>query len=69
MPLDDVAAEASVRRQCSLQVYSSTRAQIAEVRAVKGHLHHVGGEGVSGDAGDGQADAVDTNGITQVRAI
>src|SRR5665647_1482678 len=58
VPLDDVAAEARVRANGTLEVHRRAGAKVAEGAAPQRLGHHVGAEGaVAGQLGDGQAQA------------
>ena len=64
MPLDDVAAEAAGDGEGALQVDGV--ADAAEDTAVEGFFHDVGGEPGEVMVDNGEADAVDSDGVTGV---
>ena len=64
MPLDNVAAEAAGNGEGALQV--DWVADMAENTAVEGFFHDVGGEPGGVMVDNGEADAVDSDGVTGV---
>jgi len=64
---DQVPAEARAQRQCPLQVHPIADAQIAQRGHAQTLAADIGGKLVTVERGDGQADAVDGDGIAQLR--
>src|SRR6202043_3408277 len=67
MALDQVPAEAVADPQRALQVDRRARGQVAEAGAAQRLGHHIGGEVAAGQPGDGEAGAVDGDGVTGPR--
>lgn len=69
VPLDDVPAEAAAERHGALQVDPGAGGQRAEAGAVQRLGHDVGGELVVPEVHDGEADAVDGDGVAVFGAL
>ncbi len=63
MALNDVAAERIAGAKRRFQVHAAARLERAEAREAERLVHHVRVEGAVFQVGDGQADAVDRDGI------
>ena len=65
---NDVSAESAVRRHRTLQIDAGFRLEGAQIGAAHGLRHDVAFKSVSGEANHGQTNAVDGDGITELRA-